>query len=114
MSVPFEVVAEIFPETNDKNLNLVILGYSFCPYSKMTLAALEDEIAQGEKYMGGHTVFVSFDERSDPKLLELRREARYDGTMPVIFMRDAKSRKMSHLGGANEFMNHLKKKKSSR
>lgn len=95
---------QIFPELKERNLNLIICGYDFCPYSKMALDELQKQLAgSNAKFFKNHTVFISFSSRSEPELLRFRKETGYNGSMPCIFVR-TKTGKLVHIGGATDFV----------
>jgi hypothetical protein len=97
--VSFEKIAEEIPELktlNDK-IEVVIVGYHTCPYSRK---ALEARLRHPRWKHSGHVLFVGYNFGDTDSL---RRTTNYKGTFPLVFVKQEGDGQFKHIGGGNDF-----------
>jgi glutaredoxin len=95
----------VSPDLADcKNVDVVIIGYTSCPYSKRAL----DALAKRPEYA---IKFIAFGPANEKASLQtpdaFRAKFHYDGTFPVIFCREHQG--MVYIGGSTELLERLEK-----
>ena len=71
---------------DDSKLELVMIGYPYCPFSKKA----QSLILNHEKYKN-HYKFILIDSNQEKPFCDsatFRQEFKYDGTFPIIFIKE--------------------------
>jgi len=102
--VSYEKFEEAIPELKRKKYNVVIIGYKTCPYSGKAQSALQEHIKRTSRFRE-KSVFVGYE---FGEVSQLKKDTGYDGTFPIVFVRDEKGR-MEHVGGGVDFEYWVKK-----
>lgn len=97
----FASAAKAIPDLNkeaDSKVEVIIIGYKDCPYSRKALSAADRHPKWGAKQK--YVLFVAYDWGATD---DFREKSGYaHGSFPVVFVRDPKSRKFEHVGGGTE------------
>lgn len=100
----YEKFEEAIPELKRHKYNVVIIGYKTCPYSGKAQSALKEHIAKSSRFRE-KSVFVGYEfGEAGP----LKKQTGYEGTFPIVFVRDEKGH-MEHVGGGVDFEYWVKK-----
>lgn len=97
-SLSFEAAQKAIPEltTLKDNIEVVIIGYHQCPYSKKALAAKDRDDRWKQS---GKVLFVGYDFGATGPF---RTAAKYRGSFPVVYVKNAAGH-FEHVGGGDEF-----------
>lgn len=97
----FEAVSQAIPEltTLKDSIEVVIIGYHQCPYSKKALAA-KDRWPRWKE--SGRVLFVGYDFGATGPF---KQRTRYRGSFPLVYVK--KDGRFEHIGGGNEFETYV-------
>jgi hypothetical protein len=109
-SLSFEKAQEAIPELTDLNedIEVVIIGYHECPYSKKALAAKN----RVKKWSGqsGKVLFVGYDFGGTGAF---KQTSRYRGSFPIVYVKQTDG-EFKHVGGGEDFERYVSKMDSAK
>lgn len=100
----YENFEAAIPELKNHRYNVVIIGYKTCPYSGKAQSALKEHITKSNRFRE-KSVFVGYE---FGETQELKRRTGYEGTFPIVFVRNEQGI-MEHIGGGTNFEYWVKK-----
>jgi len=109
MKLDFQSAAEAIPELktlNDK-IEVVIIGYHHCPYSRKALAA-KDKHPRWKQ--SGRVLFVGYDFGATGGF---KSKTKYVGTFPIVYVRNPATHEFEHIGGGEDLEKYVDKVNSS-
>ena len=97
----FDQAAKAIPELatlreNKPDVEVVIIGYHNCPYSRKALAA---KGRHPKWQQSGHVLFVAYDFGATGPF---RETTKYRGTFPLVYVKQSDGT-FQHIGGGTEF-----------
>lgn len=97
----FEMAAKAIPELttlNDK-IEVIIIGYHHCPFSKKALAAKDRHPRWKES---GRVLFVGYDFGATGPF---KQSTKYRGSFPIVYVK--KDGHFEHIGGGEDFERYV-------
>lgn len=96
-SLSFAAAAQAIPEltTLKDSIEVVIIGYHHCPFSKRALAAKDRHPRWRES---GRVLFVGYDFGATGPF---KQASKYRGSFPIVYVK--KDGKFEHIGGGDDF-----------
>lgn len=105
MKLDFEAAARSIPElqTLSEKIEVVIIGYHHCPYSRKALAA-KDRHPRWKQ--SGRVLFVGYDFGGTD---EFKRQSKYRGSFPIVYVRNPDTKEFEHIGGGDDLDEYVNK-----
>ncbi len=103
MNLEFKRAADSIPElqTLDDKIEVVIIGYPHCPYTRKALSAKN---RHPKWKQSGKVLLIEYEmEAADG----FRRKAGYRGKFPIVYVRNLETMQFKHIGGGDDLEEYV-------